>query len=603
MKRALRLGQALRRLARPTNDIGQARVAVWLAAAALLAGCSLAGDITPPPALATAQAAAPIPTNVPVSQPLVPNAPPDLAAGELIYAERCAACHGPQAMGDGEMAPQLSFPPAALADAEVAGAASPEAWYQIVTNGNLERLMPPFASLSDQQRWDVVGYALSLSLSGDELRAGEALFAEQCVDCHSAADFADQYYRGAARQSIAAVIRDGRGSEMPGFGEQLEDNQLGSLAGYVQSLAWSTGAEAEPAAEQPAADLVTVTGSVANGTLNGSVPADLQVEIQGFDGEQQVLQETVSLNAQGGFELEQVESPVGRLFMASVEYQGVLYRSEIVHAPSDGAPLELPLTIYESSGDADALRVEQMHLLIEFPDEQTMRVLQLWVVGNRSDRVVTPSLRVPLPDVAFNLGFEQGGFGDRYERTETGFLDLEPVPPGSGIDQLVFGFDLLRDGVLEYRQLLEHPVEAVTVLVSEDAPRISGLIDEGVRDLGGLRMHGYTATGLEAGDILSFRVAGPSGLPMHAASVAIGGLALLAALLVAVRSRSDREPDEVPIGAELVESQAMEQEQLLLEIAQLDADHEAGRLDTAEWQRERENLKRMALERMRNNDG
>jgi cytochrome c1 len=29
--------------------------------------------------------------------------------------------------------------------------------------GNIENFMPPFASLSDQERWDVVAYALSLS--------------------------------------------------------------------------------------------------------------------------------------------------------------------------------------------------------------------------------------------------------------------------------------------------------------------------------------------------------------------------------------------------------------------------------------------------------
>ena len=43
----------------------------------------------------------------------------------------------------------------------------------MVTLGNIENFMPPFASLSDQERWDVVAYAQSLSTTSEQISQGE----------------------------------------------------------------------------------------------------------------------------------------------------------------------------------------------------------------------------------------------------------------------------------------------------------------------------------------------------------------------------------------------------------------------------------------------
>src|SRR3972149_6046904 len=62
--------------------------------------------------------------------------------------------------------------------------AAPSQWYTAVTVGNLERFMPPFASLSDGERWAVAGYALSLNVTADQLEQGEALYEAECAACH-----------------------------------------------------------------------------------------------------------------------------------------------------------------------------------------------------------------------------------------------------------------------------------------------------------------------------------------------------------------------------------------------------------------------------------
>jgi mono/diheme cytochrome c family protein len=108
------------------------------------------------------------PTLVPLT---VPQRAPDAAAGEPIFIEKCAPCHGESGDGQGPQAAALPNPPAALSDFAVAQRAVPEEWYAIVTEGRIESFMPGFASLDDDQRWDVVGYALSLGLPAQQVDA------------------------------------------------------------------------------------------------------------------------------------------------------------------------------------------------------------------------------------------------------------------------------------------------------------------------------------------------------------------------------------------------------------------------------------------------
>jgi high-affinity iron transporter len=148
-----------------------------------LGACSLAGDITPPPGLATAQAQGF--GLAPTAAPLVPPArSPDLTAGALIFADKCAPCHGDTGAGDGAQAAELPSPPVAFTDPEVAQRAIPEEWFRVVTEGRFDRFMPGFTSLDDGQRWDVVGYALSLGLPAQAVDAGRLVYQQQCAGCH-----------------------------------------------------------------------------------------------------------------------------------------------------------------------------------------------------------------------------------------------------------------------------------------------------------------------------------------------------------------------------------------------------------------------------------
>lgn len=92
-----------------------------------------------------------------------PSGPIDLADGRAVYAARCASCHGDRGLGDGPAAAGIRPPPPAIGDSSVMRGVSPALLYRVVSAGVSGTAMPAWAeTLTSEQRWNVVGYVLSL---------------------------------------------------------------------------------------------------------------------------------------------------------------------------------------------------------------------------------------------------------------------------------------------------------------------------------------------------------------------------------------------------------------------------------------------------------
>jgi mono/diheme cytochrome c family protein len=598
----------------------------------VLAGCSLAGDITPPPALATAQAAETLPpaTLAPIDLAVVTAGPATLAAastlpsvpapagidlgrGQSIWQEKCAPCHGVTGQSDGAMTANLTSAPPRLGDPQVAREARPAAWYDVVTNGRMDKLMPAFASLSDADRWNVVAYALTLSGGADDLSNGEALYAANgCSACHGDAQAGagagpSFLIPGLVEQrslaELAQSIRTGSPPAMPAFAGQLTDDDVWALAGYVRSLGSNSVSAQAPATQAVAANGV-IRGKVTNGTPGGSLPEGVEVTLTGFDGEAEAYSETVGLSSDGIFEFTEVPAVAGRIYGATVSYGDVLYFSEGAHLTGDAKPLDLPITVFETKTDPSGMRVERLHILFDFSLPDVVQVLELWVLSNESDRSVVAapqrgSVEVTLPEGATELAFEDGSVGDRYILTETGFGDTQPIVPGNATSQFIFSYRLPYDGRLSFRQPTNYAVTAAVVLLPSEGVTAKGtaLQDLGVQQMGGQAVHNYAAGAIPAGAALELDL---SGRPSAAASAAepnrwtnvIVGLGVLGGLLIiaglwwfrpsAAKGRSEAETDR-----------------LLGEIAELDDAFAAGKMDEPAYRARREELKRALRNRMR----
>jgi cytochrome c len=353
----------------------------------LLTACNftLAEDVTPPPGYI---APTPLPTLV-----LYPERAPSIENGAAIYAVKCAPCHGETGLGDGPQGIQLGVTVPAFALPEIARPLSPAQMYTTVTRGVIERFMPPFASLNDQERWDVVAYVTTLHTTKEEVQKGKELFEANCSGCTT------DYYKNQTNMSalstvaLARIVRLGN-DEIKAFGENLSDDEMWAVAEYLRSLSLDASplaqATAVPATQTPVmADAGTSSADGQSeavspvqegfGSVNGSIdnktgtdlPADMAVTLHGFDhdaqnpsstGPVEVLTLEGTVNADGTFLFENVEMPENRIFTAEVTYEGVGIQSELGFVSAGQTTVDLPtIVLYKTTTDTTALAVEQLH--------------------------------------------------------------------------------------------------------------------------------------------------------------------------------------------------------------------------------------------------
>jgi mono/diheme cytochrome c family protein len=624
----------------------------------LLSACSfsLAADITPPPG-SEQNVPSGTPQPAPVSGMLYPLLPPNPESGRAIYVEKCAPCHGDAGMGDGPRASQLPNPVAAIGSTELARRSTPARWYTQVTQGNLEKFMPPFSSLSDRQRWDVVAYAFSLSAPPALLEQGKELYQANCARCHGESgkgdgpdaagapkppvDLTDQSFMAQkTAEDFFQAITNGVPPSMPAFVTNLSDDERWTLAAYLRSLTFAQPQEpvalaetaapgATPAPDStastipatPLAEALSGTGTVTGKVTSASgtqLPNGLEITLHGFDNMQVAITQTTTTQPDGSFAFMGVPMPAGRVFLATVNYQNASYGSDIGTVQEGATTLDLPITVYETTTDASILKADRLHLFFEFVDAKTVRVIELYIISNPSDKTLVaesgqPTVRFSLPKGASNLEFQDGALGGRYIQTSDGFGDTASVSPGSGSYEVLFAYEMPYDRKLDLEQVMSMPVDAVVILVPEGSIKIKSdvLQDSGSRDVQGTAYHTYSGNRLAAGETLRLTLTGrpSSGSPGLAASsqtnlfigLSVFGVALIVAgVWLYRRTRTS----SVPAGEEEAlfpsDSAASESAENLMDaIIALDDLYRSGELPEEAYQQRRAELKAKLKELLR----
>ena len=416
--------------------------------------------------------------------------------------------------------------------------------------------MPPFISLSDRERWDVVAYALSLSVSPESIVKGEKQYKDLCARCHGeqgtgagpeAASLSTRptnltdlaYMSDRSALDLLRAIAIGSPPDMPSFGDKLSQDELWAITDYLRSFTFTKPQEisattvtttplttAEPELAATAVTTSTqgigsITGIVTNGS-GGDLPLGLTVMLHGFDNMQAVITQTTTVQSNSSYEFRGVEMVEGRAYVATVDYDQLTYGSDISVVPPKVNTLDLPVTVYETTTDSSIITVDRLHFFFELIDEDTARVVELYIMSNPTDKTLVsadpdqPIVRFRLPVGSSNLAFEDGVLGERYLETPDGFGDTAIVRPGSGNYQVLFTFEMPYNRKLELAQPVLQKVEAVVILVPEGSVRIRSemLQDDGIRDVQGARYHLYSGGSLEPGQELRLTITGqPGGAP------------------------------------------------------------------------------------------
>lgn len=241
----------------------QRKVAVFVLLSLLTAVVAACADPRPilrlPAPTPVGRSAGPTPTLVPelaaaagIAQPgetpaagqeVLPTPParPVAAAGEAIFAQNCAACHGQDGKGVVQGTPDFTDP-------TFWRQRTPAESFLIITNG--KGAMPAWGStLDEQQRWNVLFYEFDHAVDPDMLARGQEIFTQNCVACHGqdgkgvvqgTPDFTDPGYM--ATTSMAAqfeVVTNGRGA-MPAWGGQLSEEDRWAVLLYIRTFAYES---------------------------------------------------------------------------------------------------------------------------------------------------------------------------------------------------------------------------------------------------------------------------------------------------------------------------------------------------------------------------
>ena len=603
-----------------------------LTAAALTScgGISLAADVTPPPDYHPTAVIAQAATAVPAG-PAFPLIAPNPAQGTALYTEKCAPCHGTSGMGDGPQAQKLANPVAAIGSPAIARAASLTSWYNVVTQGRMDRFMPTFKSgLTDQQRWDVVAYAFTLSESSKVTTEGADLYKQNCTTCHG-----DQG-RGDSNQSTQeltdlSLVSQKTGTDffqavtigvppaMPGYNSKLALEQRWSLAAYIRSLAFSTAqpalasAQITPTIQNTPAETPAGTVKVSPVlTMGGSFPAGTKCKLVGYDATTSAVDLTGDLQADGACIFQGVEMPINRIFVATVVYNEVEFNSEVIQIAANQTSLDLPVMIFETSTDASPLTVDRMHIFFEFSQANLVQVVEMFIVSNPTNKVIIasapgqPVIKFDLPKSATNLQFEdQAGLGQRYVQTSNGFGDTQPILPGAGQHQVIFAYEMPFANSLDIDLSIPLPVQAAVVMSPQGTNvKSAQLADAGVRDVQGASYRLFNGSNLAAGSVLKVTLTGQGGASATTSTAAgflqttgllvgggILGLALIGVGLWLFRARRPvTVPQEIP-ETPSAEVEYQDADSLIDAIAALDDIYKAGKIPQVAYQQRRSELK------------
>jgi mono/diheme cytochrome c family protein len=592
----------------------------------LLSACSgLAGE---PPIIAT------LPHPTPrAGETGYPTAPPDLASGARIFAENCTRCHGQLGDGKGELvlAGQIAEPPADFTDPLTAREQSPVQWYGTITNGRLEKLMPPWRdSLSEQARWAVALYTYTMSYQPDEIALGQTIWNTNCAECHGAAGAGDgprateldapvsnlaqpETLIDRSDSVLFNIITQGKGEVMPAFGNQLDETQRWQVIAYLRTLSLANAGAIGQAVPPPpaataevevaAAPLVPgrVSGRVTNGTAGGVVNPDLQVTLYIVDNQfnQQTQETTVADD--GTFTFDAVPIANDYAYLVTTSYQGRTFGSRMTRGDSSSPALDIPITIYEITDDDSVITISDIATQIS-DLSNTLQVTQIMNFRNGSDRLYSQSgtiggtrfasVVIPLPPGAQIQG--TANETQRYTRSQDGtsLIDTRPVYPGE--DHVVhITYTVPFEGKADIELPLSYGLNGpVQILLQSDRLSISSpqLAPLSPQTMGGVVFQTYGGNlALSAGANLRYSITQSAGFNtifsgniLAYVFIGVGSLAILGAALLYFYER--RFPRLSANNQQLVDV-------LIEQIAELDDMYQKKQINSKAYQAQRKRLK------------
>jgi mono/diheme cytochrome c family protein len=536
-----------------------------------------------------------------------------------LWGENCLPCHGASGRGDGPTVDAMPNPPPDLTNPAISRAASPIANFDVIKNGRIEQMMPPWGNrLTDEQIWDLTAYVWRLGTSNDALAAGEAIYSQHCAACHGPDGTGSGPDAPAEIINLASLEEMGHRSQsglQTGFAAAdahadvtVSEAELWQTLDYVRAFSFALPQ-----------DNGVLSGQVVNDT-SGQPVGNVEVTLRVFAGESEIETRTTQADENGNYSFSKLPTEHSLLYLVEGRYQDVTYTSEPGIFVPDSNETTVDLNVYDTTTSDENISITRLNYLMAFAPE-VVQVIQLFFVGNSGNKSYVgqngQTLTFALPDNAIDVSFQNDN-GDRFIETAAGYADTRPISPGPEGAVIVALYNIPYQGdSIAVDVPLPADVDSVNVLIRDQGATLSSdklqFVDS--RQAEGNEFSIFNGSNLSQDEPFVLELAGldrlefpddtpsqnapaPAGATVAAAShinqnvllwvmMSLGGLAVVAGGVVYpyLRPRLTHQPtlsDSDP---------AARRQKLLLLLARLDEEFESGRLDEAVYRRARARYK------------
>jgi hypothetical protein len=311
----------------------------------------------------------------------------------------------------------------------------------------------------------------------------------------------------------------------------------------------------------------------------------------------------------GTFVFSNIPFDANTLFSVMATYNGVTYFSETNPADIESLQVNINIPVYDTTTDLAAVRVEQMHVLLE-PSLDGVETKELYIISNQGERTVKDvfdlgegkfaTLKFPLPEDADYIFFKPDDQA-RFVKLPGAFADTYALLPGSQPLQIMTNYLMPYSGKREFTYEAPVNVTQINFLLPEDAGislqgrGLAGPESTVLQD--GRAYQVYSYSDLKAGQTLSITLTGGTARDDQDSSNPNNLFASLAAFLgfgvigfgawrwrtsAEAENEVSNDPDEPTL------------DELIAEIARVDEEHEQDALSSEEYQTRRQALMQKA---------
>ena len=362
---------------------------------------------------------------------------------------------------------------------------------------------------------------------------------------------------------------------------------------------------------------------VVNGTPGGAEPgAGIPVILHIYQGATEIETREALTESDGSFQFDGLDTGSDLEYWPEVRYQDAFFTSaEPFQFASEQTALNGTLTVYETTNDDSAIRLDSVHVIAESFGE-VLRISEIHLfgnggdkafIGNASDSEQGMTVFIPLPENAVGISFGEGVAEDQYIQVEGGLMGTEPVPPGTETALAFFSYHLMVTGdSVPLEQRFAYPVTNMNMLVAQPGLTLNSdqLQSRGLELFQGRQYELYSTLNLGPDTPLALEfipVAGVSGDAGTTEAPAPGvervtavtprgsqplilwigvGLSILAVAGVVVYTVATRPPAAAATGATDLASNPKARDQLAA-LADLEDAFEAGEVDEVAYERRR----------------